>query len=518
MALARAVYHNADVSLIDDALSAVDAHVAKHIFNQCIVDELLKETDGRKRSVILVTNALQFLKHPRVNKIVVLNDGRVAEQGSYLELASQPNSLFARFLTIIDETGIKQAAGSDSAENSVASADAILESEGMEVETGIERNQEEETTSPRRKSRLSETSAESPKRTPEDDTKRTMLMTEESRSVGHVKAAVYLAWSKAAGGYWVPAVLILMFGLVEGINVISKWWLTHWSSQAKPDGQSSFLAIYTWINLAFVVVVFFAMIFTTYLGLEVCAGSTAYFAPFEIHLVLTLRVCFSNPNIKASQNFFSQMLESTLRAPQSFFDTTPIGRIINRFSKDMSTIDEELVLTMRMYIRNLAQIASTMIVISGVSPIFTLALVPIILFYIKEQAFFTITYRELKRMDSVNRSPLFALLGETVQGVSTIRAFSAQQALVRRLTSFLDIQQHGKAARLKVIFYHGTLPLLTTASFFLFRSFLPCMRLSILVGSSLGIDWNSDYYFYLLMCRDSARYSQWRRSASWVVW
>jgi ATP-binding cassette subfamily C (CFTR/MRP) protein 1 len=97
-----------------------------------------------------------------------------------------------------------------------------------------------------------------------------------------------------------------------------------------------------------------------------------------------------------------------------------------------------------------------MIVISGVSPIFTLALIPIILFYIKEQAFFTITYRELKRMDSINRSPLFALLGETVQGVSTIRAFSAQQALVRRLTNFLDIQQHGKAARFEVIFYLGT--------------------------------------------------------------
>ena len=71
VALARAVYHNSDISLIDDALSAVDAHVAKHLFNQCILDEMLSSKDGKRRSVILVTNALQYLSHPRVNKIVV---------------------------------------------------------------------------------------------------------------------------------------------------------------------------------------------------------------------------------------------------------------------------------------------------------------------------------------------------------------------------------------------------------------------------------------------------------------
>lgn len=126
----------------------------------------------------------------------------------------------------------------------------------------------------------------------------------------------------------------------------------------------------------------------------------------------------------------------------AFFDTTPIGRILNRFSKDVYTIDEELVTTLRMYIRNLTQIASTILVISGVSPVFTACLIPIILFYMSEQAFFTITYRELKRLDSVNRSPLYALLGETVDGVATIRAFNAQSALVRRLKMFLDTQQH----------------------------------------------------------------------------
>ena len=109
VALARAVYHGADISLIDDALSAVDAHVAKHIFEECITKDLL-DGEGesfKKRSVILATNALQHLSHPRVDKIVVLKEGRVVEQGSYKELSENKSSEFFRFLSVMEETGVK---------------------------------------------------------------------------------------------------------------------------------------------------------------------------------------------------------------------------------------------------------------------------------------------------------------------------------------------------------------------------------------------------------------------------
>ena len=115
VALARAVYHGADISLIDDALSAVDAHVAKHIFDECITKDLL-EGDGEqfeKRSVILATNALQYLSHPRVDKIVVMKEGRVIEEGSYQELSDDKDSEFSRFLSVIDETGVKASLGNE---------------------------------------------------------------------------------------------------------------------------------------------------------------------------------------------------------------------------------------------------------------------------------------------------------------------------------------------------------------------------------------------------------------------
>jgi ABC-type proline/glycine betaine transport system ATPase subunit len=107
VALARAVYHSADVTLVDDALCAVDAHVAKHLFDEVVTGELLQSSDDdRKRSVILVTNAIQFLNNPRVDRIVVLGDGRVVEQGTYAALAGKSDSVFARFLSVLNETGI----------------------------------------------------------------------------------------------------------------------------------------------------------------------------------------------------------------------------------------------------------------------------------------------------------------------------------------------------------------------------------------------------------------------------
>jgi ABC-type multidrug transport system fused ATPase/permease subunit len=289
VALARSVYHHADISLIDDALSAVDAHVAKHLFHQCIVEELLTE----KRSVILVTNALQFLSHPRVDRIVVLSDGRVAEQGSYQELANKPNSLFARFLTVIDETGIKPTVSTD--DQSFSSQD----DEGSQAEVTMKDEGDLEVTTPV-KERVSTTGGASgtpPPRRESVEVQKTMLMTEEARSIGHVGMDVYLSWAVAAGGYWVPVALVLLFGATEGVNVLSKWWLTYWSSHSNSESQNAFLADYALINVVYVVVVFASMVVTTFIALRasqnVSAVSVCLRSPVSVLVIacLTLGIC-----------------------------------------------------------------------------------------------------------------------------------------------------------------------------------------------------------------------------------
>jgi ABC-type multidrug transport system ATPase subunit len=250
VALARAVYHRGDISLIDDALSAVDAHVAKHLFHHCIVGELLKNsthTDA-KRSVILVTNALQFLSHPRVDKIVVINDGRIAEQGTYQELSNVPDSLFARFLTVTKETGIKATDENEDSSTAEELDEAMTDDSTVKGE---------------RHSKIDSTPTSI-----SENLKKTTLMTEETRSTGHVGMDVYLAWVKAAGGYWVPIVLVLTFGSIEGINVLSKWWLTYWSSHASTGSQIGFLEMYALINVGFIFSTFISMVLLVSIGMR----------------------------------------------------------------------------------------------------------------------------------------------------------------------------------------------------------------------------------------------------------
>ena len=197
VALARAVYHEADCTLIDDALAAVDAHVAKSLFNDAIVGELLRpcdDGDSVHRSVVLATNALQYLSHPRVDRIVVIKDGAIVEQGPYAELASMPDSTFARFLSVLNETGV--------------SKDVLQE--GDSETRGSTAPSEEDTDAAVVKQQ------ERPADAPKPQTGK--LMTEETRATGYVNPQVYLTWSKAAGGIIVPIGIILGFSLTGGIN------------------------------------------------------------------------------------------------------------------------------------------------------------------------------------------------------------------------------------------------------------------------------------------------------------
>lgn len=166
--------------MIDDALSAVDAHVAQVLFNQCIVEELLQK---QGQSVILVTNAIQYLNHEKVSRIFVLNDGRIVEQGSYNELTKRKDSLFAKFVAVVNETGLTP---------------------GELQETGISLD---EADTPEKvvtvvQERLSIAKRRSSTKVDAKPQKKLIDMTEEARSMGHVKLEVYLTYARAAGGIY----------------------------------------------------------------------------------------------------------------------------------------------------------------------------------------------------------------------------------------------------------------------------------------------------------------------------
>lgn len=110
--------------------------------------------------------------------------------------------------------------------------------------------------------------------------------------------------------------------------------------------------------------------------------------------------------------------------------TSSLGRVVNRFSKDLNTIDEMLPRTFNSYFRTLSNVAGIILVISISTPIFLAAVIPLGAIYFYVQRYYLATSRELKRLDAVTRSPIFSHFGESLNGVASIRAYGHQRRFV----------------------------------------------------------------------------------------
>ena len=235
----------------------------------------------------------------------------------------------------------------------------------------------------------------------------------EEREYGDVSLRVYTAWGNAAGGITAMCQIIFLLLLGEGVATLTSWWLTYWSEHGEHSktSQSFFLAIYASLNA--VTAIYF--------------GGRDLF--FRVHAW------------KAGVSLFTSLLSGVMYAPMAFYDTTPLGRMLNRFSKDTYSVDEQIPNTIRWYISSLARVTSAIVYICIVTPMFILALIPIILAYLSAQRYYIKTSRELSRLDSISRSPIYALFSETLDGLTTIRAFGSEKRLINKSFHLLDKQQ-----------------------------------------------------------------------------
>jgi len=369
--LARAVYFNSDIILMDDPLSAVDAHVSRYLFDNCILDALA----GKTR--ILVTHQLHVL--PKVDYIIVMNNGRIEEQGEYDELM-QKEGEFARLMHTyggIDET-----------------EDEITErSEEESISKEVKKPKENDT----KKSEKKE----------EKKTGKT-LMTKEERATGSVSFSVYKSYAKAAGGVICIFIIILLVILIQLAKLGNDVWLVKWTEGYKNLKTSTYIVIYLIWNIGQTILTLLYSIYLAYVG------------------------------IKAASKVHKDAISRIIMAPISFFDTTPLGRIINRFSKDQDSLDSLLFTSMQMLFTNFGNTIATLAFMLYVAPIFGVALVPLLILYYFVQQFYRSTSRELKRIDSITRSPLYANFTETMQGLPTIRAYNEQERFIKYNQFLID--------------------------------------------------------------------------------
>ncbi|XP_035914949.1 multidrug resistance-associated protein 1 isoform X2 [Anopheles stephensi] len=417
VSLARAVYNDADVYFLDDPLSAVDSHVGKHIFEQVIGPTGLLA----KKTRVLVTHGITYL--PNTDKIYVLREGEISESGTYQELMDKKGA-FAEFLIQhlqevseeeedLDE--IKQ-----QLENSVGGEDLLNQLK----RTNSKRSRSESTSETgsvkdiSRQNSTTDSNSSLRRRTSEKvvpDVPKTKLIEQEKSETGSVKWEVYKHYLKSIGLTLSVATVILNM-IFQGFSIGSNLWLSRWSTDESAENDTS--------------------VRDMYLGVYGAFGAGQVLSTFLSTLFLYVGA------LEASRTLHKTLLRRVLHAPlTSFFDITPVGRVLNRFSKDIDTTDSDLPATLRAWSACFFGVVATLVVISISTPIFAAVIVPIGVLYYAVQRFYVATSRQLKRLESVSRSPIYSHFGETIQGVQTIRAYSVQDRFITESDERVDSNQ-----------------------------------------------------------------------------
>ena len=361
MNIARAIYFDADIVLMDDPLSAVDAHVGRHIMDNAICG-LLKD-----KCRILATHQLHVLS--RCDRIIWVEKGQVQAVDTFPNLMAH-NEGFQQLMTM-----------------------TASEEKHEEEEEEVEEEVEDEKKIAKKQKKQKKAAA---------------LMQVEERATKNVSWDVWIQYIKAGGGIWVGPLVFVLLVLSQGANIVTSLWLSYWTSDKFGYSEGAYIGAYSAFGFSQALLMFLFSWAVSVFGTE--AGKKM------LHMAIT----------------------RVLRAPMSFFDTTPLGRITNRFSKDIDVMDNTLTDAIRMYFLTLAMIISVFILIIAYYYYYAIALGPLFIFFMFSAAFYRSSAREVKRHEAVLRSTVFARFGEAVMGTPTIRAYGLQNQFSRTVREAID--------------------------------------------------------------------------------
>ncbi|XP_034484923.1 probable multidrug resistance-associated protein lethal(2)03659 [Drosophila innubila] len=387
ISLARAVYRRADIYLLDDPLSAVDTHVGRELFDQCMKGYL------RNELVILVTHQLQFLE--QADLIVIMDKGKISAMGTYdamqrsgldfAQLLSDPN---VREHVINDH---ESDAGDAFDQHSMTSRKRCISSSRQTSRTDSFNSLSSMTDS---------ITLDAP------------MSPQETRVEGKIGLGLYKEYFAAgSGGLLICALLLICIGTQVVISC-SDVFLSYWVDKNKDDsGMNDHTDIYyfTALNVA------------------------------SILLCVMRPILFYTMARRSSTNLHNAMFRGITKAAMYFFNTNPSGRILNRFSKDLGQLDEILPTIMLDVMQIFLTLAGVIVVICIMNPYYLIltAVLGFIFYYIRE--FYLKTSRDVKRLEAVARSPIYSHLSASLNGLPTIRALGAQKTLIAEFDNLQDL-------------------------------------------------------------------------------
>uniref|UniRef100_A0A672QR54 ATP-binding cassette sub-family C member 8-like n=1 Tax=Sinocyclocheilus grahami TaxID=75366 RepID=A0A672QR54_SINGR len=374
--VARALYQATNVVFLDDPFSALDIHLSDHLMQEGIL-KLLRE---EKRTVVLVTHKLQYLPH--ADWIIAMKDGSIQTEGTLKDIQNSQPELFEQWKT-------------------------LMHRQDKEFEKNM-------TVLERKNLRRAMYSREALK-TEEEEEEQSVESDEEDNLSQVMRHRATIPW-RSCGTYLSSAGLLLLLLLLlsqllkHSLLVAIDYWLAHWTSKvitAKIDAAAH--------NCSLVQVKIADLTILSSIGVDFCCMKKKWLlAKFDVRLN-----------------------SSHLSFPR-FFETTPLASILNRFSSDTNTIDQHIPATLECLSRSTLLCVSALGVISYVTPVFLIVVVPLAIACYFIQKYFRVASKDLQQLEDSTQLPLLSHFSESVEGLTTIRAFRYEPRFRQRLLEFTD--------------------------------------------------------------------------------
>uniref|UniRef100_A0A4W3JB18 ATP-binding cassette, sub-family C (CFTR/MRP), member 9 n=1 Tax=Callorhinchus milii TaxID=7868 RepID=A0A4W3JB18_CALMI len=390
--VARALYQNTSIVFLDDPFSALDIHLSDHLMQEGILKFLRED----KRTIVLVTHKLQYLTH--ADWIIAMKDGTIIREGTLKDIQNHDVELYQHWKTLMNR-------------------------QDQELEKDTEG--ESQTTLERKNLRRAMYSREAKAQMDDEDEEEDLEEDDEDNMSSVMRLRTKMPWRACwryltSGGFLLLFLMIISKLLKHSVMVAIDYWLAKWTPGyinqstfcfSAQDGTFDHGYCKLWFSILCSV------------GIALC-------------LITSLTVEWMG--LTAAKNLHRNLLNKIILSPLRFFESTPLGQILNRFSADTNIIDQHIPPTLESLTRSTLLCLSAIGVISYVTPVFLIAMVPFGIAFYFIQKYFRVASRDLQELDDSTQLPLLCHFSETAEGLTTIRAFQHEARFKQRMLELTD--------------------------------------------------------------------------------